>query len=104
MARAASRIPRVSLARLGPRTIGEASDVYLPELGAGTRLEPSVRTRMEPRFGYDFSGVRVHTGAEADRSARSYGALAYTLGRNVVFRDGLYAPQTSEGQRLLATS
>ena len=57
---------------------------------------------MEPRFGHDFSGVRVHTGPEAGRSARSFGALAYTLGRNLVFRDGQYAPHTSDGQRLLA--
>src|SRR5262249_2963074 len=44
-------------------------------LGNGAPLEPSFRARMEPRFGHDFSGVRVHTGAEADRSARSFGAM-----------------------------
>ena len=84
------------------RAVADVSDERVGELGAGARLELSVRARMEPRFGHDFSGVRVHTGAMADRSARSFGALAYTLGRHVVFTDGRYAPHTSDGQRLLA--
>lgn len=71
-------------------------------LGEGAPLEPSFRARMEPRFGHDFSGVRVHTGPEADRSALSLGAQAYTLGRHLVFSNGRYAPHTGEGQRLLA--
>ncbi|HLY03053.1 MAG TPA: DUF4157 domain-containing protein [Candidatus Cybelea sp.] len=72
------------------------------ESGNGAPLEPSVRALMEPRFGYDFSGVRVHTDAEAGRSARSFGALAYTAGQNVVFGAGQYAPHSGDGQRLLA--
>jgi hypothetical protein len=46
--------------------------------------------------------VRVHTGPEADASARAAGALAYTVGRDVVFRAGGYAPAQAEGRRLLA--
>jgi Domain of unknown function (DUF4157) len=57
---------------------------------------------MEPRFGHDFSKVRVHTDAEAAESAQAVNALAYTVGRDVVFGAGQYAPQTSEGRRLLA--
>jgi hypothetical protein len=57
---------------------------------------------MEPRFGQDFSHVRVHTDAKADESARSVRALAYTVGRDVVFAGGHYAPDTHAGQRLLA--
>jgi peptidoglycan hydrolase-like protein with peptidoglycan-binding domain len=71
-------------------------------VGHGVPLEPSVRTAMESRFGNDFGAVRVHAGTEATRSAQSYGALAYTLGRHVVFRDGHYAPHTDAGRRLLA--
>ena len=57
---------------------------------------------MESRFGRDFSQVRVHTDARAAQSARSVDALAYTVGRNVVFGDGQYAPHSIAGQRLLA--
>ncbi len=96
------KTPGVFPAAVQTRTVAHVSGDRVDELGGGAPLELSVRTLMEPRFGRDFSDVRVHTGAEADRSARSYGALAYTRGRNVVFRDGQYAPDTSEGQRLLA--
>src|SRR5690242_18758815 len=48
-------------------------------------LDARTRDFMEPRFGHDFSGVRVHTDAGAAASARSVGALAYTVGRDVVF-------------------
>jgi hypothetical protein len=57
---------------------------------------------MEPRFGQDFSDVRIHTGARATESARSIDALAYTVGRNVVFGAGQYAPVSGSGRRLLA--
>jgi Domain of unknown function (DUF4157) len=65
-------------------------------------LSPATRAYMEPRFGYDFSQVRVHTGERAAESARSVNALAYTLGGDVVFGAGQYAPTTSSGQKLLA--
>ena len=57
---------------------------------------------MEPRFGSDLSQVRVHADARAADSARSVNALAYTVGRDIVFGAGQYAPQTSTGQKLLA--
>lgn len=57
---------------------------------------------MEPRFGRDFSQVRVHADADAAESARSMGVLAYTVGRDVVFGAGRYAPGTVVGDRLLA--
>jgi peptidoglycan hydrolase-like protein with peptidoglycan-binding domain len=72
------------------------------ELDSGAPLERPLRARMEGRFGHDFSDVRVHTGTAADRAARSFGALAYTRGRDVVFSGGQYAPHTPSGQRLLA--
>lgn len=56
---------------------------------------------MEGRFGHDFSDVRVHTGERAAASAESVGALAYTVGRNVVFGAG-YSPGSVQGRRLLA--
>jgi outer membrane protein OmpA-like peptidoglycan-associated protein len=68
----------------------------------GQPLDAGTRTFMEPRFGHDFSRVRVHTDAQAAESARAVNALAYTVGRDVVFNTGHYAPGTTAGRRLLA--
>jgi hypothetical protein len=57
---------------------------------------------MEQRFDYDFSRVRVHTGAAAEQSAQDVNAHAYTVGHNIVFGSGRFAPRTRGGQRLLA--
>ncbi|MCH7936983.1 MAG: DUF4157 domain-containing protein, partial [Proteobacteria bacterium] len=57
---------------------------------------------MESRLDYDFSQVRVHTDSPAAESSRAIDALAYTVGQNVVFGAGQYAPKTSEGKQLLA--
>lgn len=68
----------------------------------GQLLDAKTRAFMEPRFGHDFSQVRVHTDARAAESARAVNALAYTVGRHVVFGTEQYAPGTSEGRSLLA--
>ena len=68
----------------------------------GTPLSSDVRAYFEPRFGHDFSQVRVHADGEADRGARAIDARAYTIGRDVVFARGQYAPATSAGRKLLA--
>ncbi len=70
--------------------------------GTGQPLPNETRRYFEPRFHYDFSKVRVHAGADAARGARTIQARAYTLGRDVVFGSGEYAPDTEPGKRLLA--
>ena len=57
---------------------------------------------MEPRFGHDFSQVRIHTDARSDISAQALNARAYTVGQDVVFAAGQYAPHTEAGWQLLA--
>jgi hypothetical protein len=68
----------------------------------GQPLDSSTRAFMEPRFGHDFSQVRVHTDIQAAESTREVHALAYTVGRNIVFGLGQYVPATHAGKRLLA--
>jgi hypothetical protein len=68
----------------------------------GHPLDQETRSFMEPRFGRDFSHVRVHSDSRAAESARAVNALAYTIGSHVVFGPGQYAPQTEHGRRLLA--
>jgi hypothetical protein len=70
--------------------------------GGGSPLPVDTRENMEGAFGEDFSSVRVHTGGEADQSAKSLGAHAYTAGNDVVFAEGHYDPGSSGGQRTLA--
>jgi Domain of unknown function (DUF4157) len=65
-------------------------------------LDTGTRTYMESRFGHDFSSVRVHTNTKAAKSAQAVNALAYTVGRDVVFGAGQFAPTTKEGKHLLA--
>src|SRR5216683_2038528 len=68
----------------------------------GQPLDDSTRAFMEPHFGRDFRTVRVHTDARAADSARAVNALAYTVGRDVVFGGGQYRPRSRAGARLLA--
>ncbi len=68
----------------------------------GTPLELALRQDMEQHFGYDFSRVRMHSGAAAEQSAGDVNAHAYTVGHDIVFGAGLFAPETHEGRRLIA--
>jgi len=68
----------------------------------GTPLGPAIQQDMEQRFGHDFSRVRVHTDAQAEESTRALSARAFTIGRDVVFGSGHYAPGTVAGKRLIA--
>jgi hypothetical protein len=68
----------------------------------GRPLDRETRAFMEPRFGYDFSSVRVHNDARAAESARAVNASAYTVGSHVVFGQGQHAPSSDHGRRLLA--
>ena len=70
--------------------------------GKGQLLPGSVRTFFEPRFGADFSQVRVHTGAGAAKLAQAVNARAFTVGQHVVFGAGEYKPETQPGEWLLA--
>lgn len=70
--------------------------------GTGHPLDAATRAYMEPRFGRDFGDVRVHTGGSAAASAGDINARAYTVGHDVVFGAGEYAPDSSAGRRLIA--
>jgi hypothetical protein len=68
----------------------------------GEPLDAETQAFFEPRFGHDFSHVRVHTDAKAAVSAQSVNSLAYTIGQHIAFDVGKYAPEMAEGKRLLA--
>jgi len=79
----------------GPETLPQT-------LGFGRPLDDSIRVYMESRFGSDFSQVRIHDSSKAASAAKSVNALAYTVGRDIVFGEGRYAPATDTGKKLLA--
>lgn len=88
--------------------IGEPADVYEQEadrIADSVMLKQNTETLSsnEQQGGsFDLSHVRIHTNARAAESARKINALAYTLGNNIVFGAGQFAPATPKGQRLLA--
>jgi hypothetical protein len=93
-------LQRHSAGRLEPDSVPPI--VYEVLRSPGQPLDADTRAFFEPRFGHDFSQVRVHTDSRAAESAQLVNALAYTVGHNVVFGAKQYAPATLEGQRLLA--
>ena len=70
--------------------------------GGGAPLPDAARSYFEPRFGRDFSGVRVHTGTRADGLSKALNARAFTTGADIAFARGQYAPETMTGRRLVA--
>lgn len=70
--------------------------------GGGQPLPVSVSAFFEPRFGTDFSQVRVHSGGAAEQSAKEVNAHAYTVGHDIVFGEGRFMPDTHEGRQLIA--
>lgn len=70
--------------------------------GGGNPLPASARAFYEPRFGYDFGDVRLHSDQRAAESARAVNARAFTVGHDIAFGAGEYSPGTFTGRRLLA--
>jgi peptidoglycan hydrolase-like protein with peptidoglycan-binding domain len=70
--------------------------------GKGQPLSPQLQSFYGSRIGADFSEVKIHTGEEAAASAKDINAQAYTYGHHIVFNEGKYRPETSEGGHLLA--
>jgi hypothetical protein len=93
----------------GSRTLNRSAD---PAAAAGTaspvppgpgrRLPASARSWAEPKFGTSFDAVRVHTDGAAARAADGLSAHAFTVGNDITFAAGQFAPETPTGRRLLA--
>lgn len=90
----------------GPgKKLNEPSSIedYVNSLnGLGGKLDESTKKFFEPKFGYDFSDVKIHSDNDAARSAQSINASAYTAGNNIVFNKSQFSPETESGKKLLA--
>lgn len=71
-------------------------------ISPGQPLDLATRAFMEPRFGHDFSDVRIHDNGRAAQSSRAVDAEAYAVGADIAFGPGQYAPHTPQGRWLLA--
>jgi Domain of unknown function (DUF4157) len=88
---------------LGGITLAAAPRAVRDVVGStGQPLDAGTRAFMEARFGHDFSRVQVHCDARAAESADAVKARAYTVGDDIVFGRGEYAPSTAKGRRLMA--
>ena len=103
--------PVLSAAEEGPmRETGqdmEETGEALPETlrpiqSGGHPLPPDLNRFFSDGFGHDFSNVRLHHDSKAGRSARGFGARAYTYGRHIAFASGEYVPTSAAGRHLIA--
>src|SRR5687767_66015 len=72
------------------------------QLSGGQPLDGGAKSRMGAAFGHDFSGVRVHTGAQAAGLSEDLNARAFTIGSDIAFGPGEYQPGTMIGDALIA--
>jgi uncharacterized protein DUF4157 len=94
-------IQRFSRPSNGPMAAAPAS-VDQALANPGRPLDPALQQDLEGRFGYDFSKVRMHSGVAAEQSTRDVKAEAYTVGHDIVFGAGRFAPGSHQGRRLIA--
>ena len=94
--------PKNSSDSSGAPVNNSISDKINSSRGGGSALDQSTRRFLEPRFGGDLGGVRIHTGNHAVELNRELSAKAFTLGSDIFFDAGEYQPETSSGKHLLA--
>lgn len=99
---AASRVQRQATAAAPAAAAAAPAPVHRALHQPGQPLDAATRGFFEPRLGAELGGVRVHQAAEAAAAARSVGARAFTVGHDIVFAEGAFAPHTAAGRALLA--
>ena len=97
------KISRKASTTSGTEACEEATNKINNVLSSGgSSLDNDTKDFMESRFGYDFRNVRIHKDERAAGSAQSVNSSAYTVGQDIVFDSGQYAPRTVEGRKMLA--
>lgn len=96
-------VQRVLAGRGGEGEVDEETAVAINrQRGSGGGLDSAIAQKAGQTMDQDFSGVTIHTDAQADHLSRQLGAEAFTTGSDVFFREGAYDPASSDGQRLIA--
>jgi hypothetical protein len=86
----------------GEGEIDPTTEHAIAQARGGRALDSGVRRQMEHAFGSDFTGVRVHTGAQSDSLNKTLNAVAFTTGQDIFFRNSAYDPGSHAGKELLA--
>jgi hypothetical protein len=71
-------------------------------MSGGEPLPIGVRQFMEPRFGADFSNVRIHKSSKAAALNRQLNARAFTTQNHIFFGQDKFKPESSQGKELIA--
>jgi hypothetical protein len=95
-------LQKAASASAGASTAPIGIESSVRTMGGGEPLSSSLRASFEPRFGYDFGGVRTHAGPDASGAAVALGARAFTVGDHIFFGPGEFRPESASGQRLIA--
>jgi outer membrane protein OmpA-like peptidoglycan-associated protein len=82
--------------------VSQTTATVPPRADAGKPLDPAAHAALAPRFGHDFGNVRVHADAAAAASTAATNARAFTIGEDIAFAAGEYAPHSAAGQALIA--
>jgi hypothetical protein len=97
-----SSTPADALLELQRHAGNHAVDRLIAARGSARPVPPQFRREMESRLGTDLQSVRIHDDATANEQAASLGAKAVTVGEDIVFGEGRFAPDTMEGRQLIA--
>ncbi len=96
------------ISRDGHWPVGPTAPANVPPIihevlnSPGQPLDEGTRSFFEPRFGHDFSQVRVHADSKATESAKAVDAFAYTVAPHIVFSRDHFAPSSLAGRSLIA--
>ncbi|MBI9043746.1 MAG: DUF4157 domain-containing protein [Anaerolineaceae bacterium] len=77
------------------------SDSIQQARGGGNALPDSINRDARKQLGKNFKDVRIHTDSQADKLSRSVNARAFTIGKDVFFKEGAYSPSSSQGKETL---
>lgn len=100
-----ARLATIGVQRKKASSSGTSSSVesgISSSKGSGAPIDTDTRMKMESNIGADFSGVKIHTGTDANRMNKDLGAQAFTHGSDIYFGEGKYDTQSSSGRHLLA--
>jgi hypothetical protein len=93
----------LSMQRLvGNRAVGQMLESDPHTMSEGQKLDDGVRRKLEPKFQHSLGDVRVHTGSEAAKAAKTFGAQAFTLDKHIFFAGGKFQPDSPSGMQLLS--
>jgi hypothetical protein len=95
------KTPKISRKHQASQNTQNTVNLDLPK-SDGQPLERSVSEYMEPRFGYSFQDVRIHTSSQSTDISHSLNARAFTTGKDIYFGHGEYNPRSNEGKKLIA--